>query len=198
MIAALLVSGACVCWALDNQLMALIDGMTPSRSILWKGMIAGAANLAIGLAARPFHASVASVTAAIAVGAISYGLSLVLYLTSAQQLGATRAQAIFASAPFVGAALSLIFFAEPMTQTQLVAVAILMVSVIALVSGEHGHRHAHDAVEHIHSHQHDDGHHAHLHPDLPPSTRHTHRHSHEPVVHTHPHWPDLHHRHRHH
>lgn len=196
-VAALLVAAACVCWGLDNQLMALIDGMTPSRSTLWKGGIAGAVNLAIGLSVAPFHGSSLSVVAALAVGAVSYGVSIALYITAAQHLGATRAQGVFASAPFIGAALSLMIFGDPVTTIQVVAAGALMVSVAGLVTGEHRHDHQHGAVEHIHSHRHDDGHHFHEHPELPPSTRHTHRHNHQHLAHAHPHWPDLHHRHSH-
>ena len=39
--AALLVTAACVCWALDNHLTALIDGLTPNRSTLWKSTLPG-------------------------------------------------------------------------------------------------------------------------------------------------------------
>lgn len=195
--AALLVAAACTCWGFDNQWMALIDGMTPVRSTLWKGSVAGTVNLTIGLAVAPLNASPAIVTAALAVGALSYGLSLALYLTAAQQLGATRAQGIFAGAPFAGAALSFAIFGEPLTLLQLAAIGFLAASVVALLSGTHVHPHEHDALEHVHSHRHDDGHHTHEHPGLGPETRHTHPHAHEPLVHAHPHWPDLHHRHGH-
>jgi len=194
---ALLVTAACVCWGVDNQLMALIDGMTPSHSTLWKGFVAGSVNLAIGLAVAPLHASTGSIVAALTLGGLSYGLSIAFYLAAAQQLGATRAQGIFATAPFAGAALSVLILGEPLTMGQMIAAAVLVVSVAALVAGQHGHPHHHGSTEHIHSHRHDDGHHLHVHPGLPLSTQHTHRHVHEPLEHLHPHWPDLHHRHSH-
>jgi hypothetical protein len=31
------VLAACACWGLDNQLTALIDGITPSQTAFWKG-----------------------------------------------------------------------------------------------------------------------------------------------------------------
>jgi drug/metabolite transporter (DMT)-like permease len=42
--AGILIAGACLCWGLDNHLTALIDGLSPSRCTLWKGVIAGATN----------------------------------------------------------------------------------------------------------------------------------------------------------
>ena len=195
-VAALLVAAACTCWGIDNHLSALIDGMTPARSTLWKGAVAGGTNLALGVAAGPVRAGAVAVVAAVVVGAVSYGASIALHTAAAQRVGAVRAQCVFASAPFVGAALSLVIFGEHMTALQATATALFLISVVVLVTSEHEHQHRHVAGEHIHAHTHDDGHHLHEHDELV-TAAHTHWHSHEPVVHAHPHWPDLHHRHPH-
>ena len=114
LVAALLVAAACLCWGLDNHLTALIDGITPAHSSLWKGAVAGATNLAIGFLSAPLQAVPLIVVTALVVGALSYGASIALYIASAQRIGATRAQAAFASAPFVGAALSFGLLGEPL------------------------------------------------------------------------------------
>jgi drug/metabolite transporter (DMT)-like permease len=196
-VAALLVVAACLCWGLDNHLTAGIDGITPEASTLWKGAVAGATNLGVGLWLAPFEATLPAVLAALLVGALSYGASIALYIASAQQIGATRAQAAFASAPFVGALLSFGLLGEPVSSLHLVSGALLVPSVALLFFAAHEHPHVHEAVEHIHSHRHDDAHHLHSHPGLPAQTRHSHWHRHERLVHSHPHWPDLHHRHPH-
>jgi hypothetical protein len=118
-------------------------------------------------------------------------------VAGAQQLGATRAQLFFATAPFFGAALSWLALGEALTPTHAWAALILAGSLALLFADRHEHRHHHPALEHEHSHRHDDGHHTHTHPGLDPRRRHSHRHRHEPIAHAHPHWPDLHHRHRH-
>jgi drug/metabolite transporter (DMT)-like permease len=194
---ALLTGAACVCWALDNHLSALIDGMTPARITFVKGGVAGAVNLALGVVTAPLVAGPGTIAAALAVGALSYGASIALFIRSAREVGATRAQAVFASAPYFGAALSFLFLHEPLGIAHLAASPLLVASLGALFLSRHSHPHAHEAIEHAHSHRHDDGHHFHEHPGLPPGTRHSHLHRHEPLVHAHPHWPDLHHRHRH-
>ena len=196
-LAALLVAGACLCWGADNHFTALIDGMTPARCTLWKGLVAGTANLILGLAVEPLSFGPSSITAAALVGSLSYGASITLYIMASHQLGATRAQAYFASAPFLGAALAFGMLGEPLQIGHLVGAAVLAVSALLLAFSRHDHLHTHETTWHIHSHRHDDGHHFHEHPGLPASTRHTHWHRHEPVTHSHPHWPDLHHRHRH-
>ncbi len=195
--AAALVAAACVCWGLDNHLTALIDGITPAHSTLWKGAVAGATNLAIGLLAAPLEAGPVVLGTALIVGGLAYGASIALYIASAQQIGATRAQAAFASAPFIGAVLAFGLLGEPFGLPHALAGGLLLISIALLFRGQHEHWHVHESLEHTHSHRHDDGHHQHPHADLPLSTRHSHWHRHDRLEHSHPHWPDLHHRHEH-
>ncbi len=196
MIAALLVVGACTCWGVDNHLSALIDGMMPAHSTFWKGAVAGTVNVFLGVLCAPLRASAAAVAAALATGAVSYGASIALHTAAAQRVGAVRAQAVFASAPFFGVALCVAFLGEPMTGVQGLATLLFAASVGMLVAGRHEHAHSHDAIEHIHAHAHDDGHHLHAHAEAVTGT-HTHWHRHDRIEHAHPHWPDLHHRHPH-
>jgi drug/metabolite transporter (DMT)-like permease len=192
-----LVAGACLCWGLDNHWTALLDGMPATASTLWKGAAAGSVNLALGLASAPWQAPAASAAAALAVGALSYGASIALYITAAHGLGATRAQTLFASAPFFGVALAALWLGEALGARELAAGAILAASIALVLRDRHAHFHVHEALAHDHLHRHDDGHHLHAHPGEPASLRHAHWHEHEPIAHAHPHWPDLHHRHRH-
>lgn len=188
---------ACFCWGLDNHLTALIDGITPAESTFWKGLVAGATNLVIGVVFAPVAAGPVTILAALSVGVWAYGVSIVLYISSAQVLGATRAQIVFASAPFFGVVFSMLLLGESLGLAHMGA-ALLFIAGVCLLSREHhAHVHEHEAVVHEHAHRHDDGHHDHRHPGVPPSAWHTHRHLHEAVVHPHSHWPDLHHRHMH-
>ncbi len=193
---AALVAAACVCWGLDNNATALIDGYTPAQATAVKGLAAGAFNLALGLALEGTPPARA-ILPALGVGALAYGVSIMLYIGGAQQLGATRSQMIFATAPFCGVAVAWAGFGEAVTTPQLVAIAPMVAGVAMLLSGKHAHEHRHEPVVHTHSHRHDDDHHDHVHPGLPAWIRHTHEHRHGPLQHAHPHQPDLHHRHDH-
>ena len=194
---ALLTAAACTCWGLDNHFTARIDGITPARTTLVKGVIAGATNLAIGSALDPLRATAGTLGLALAVGALCYGASIALYIRSAHALGAVRAQAVFASAPFAGAALAFGVLGEPLGSVHVGAALVLVPSIAALLLGQHTHAHVHEAIEHTHAHRHDDGHHLHEHAEGGDALRHSHVHRHERLAHAHPHWPDVHHRHRH-
>jgi drug/metabolite transporter (DMT)-like permease len=194
---AALVAAACVCWGLDNHLTALIDGITPSQSTFWKGLIAGTVNLTIGIAAAPFVGSSSVVLVGLLIGALSYGASIALYISAAQGIGATRAQMIFASAPFFGMAIATVVPGESISMIQVLSGVVFAASFFLLFQDRHAHFHVHEAMSHTHAHRHDDGHHTHVHPSVLPSYEHSHWHEHEPLSHAHPHWPDLHHRHVH-
>lgn len=197
-IATILVAGACICWGVDNNLTALIDGMSPSETTLWKAGIAGATNLAIGATLAPVAAPLATVAVALGVGAVCYGLSIALYVTAAHHEGAVRTQAVFAAAPFAGAVLSWLVLQEPVGSVQILAGALFAGAVVLLALDRHAHAHVHEPVSHTHSHRHDDGHHDghHGHASDEEEGRHTHWHDHGTIEHTHPHVPDLHHRHK--
>ena len=190
-----LVAAACLCWALDNHWTALIDGVPAAAITFWKGTTAGLVNLGLGVLLVPFEAPARVVASALATGALCYGASIVLYLSAARQLGATRAHVAFASAPLFGVGLAALGLGEPLHASQLLAAAVLVLSVALVLRDRHAHFHEHVAIAHVHWHRHDDGHHLHAHPD--PVDAHVHWHVHEPLSHAHAHWPDLHHRHPH-
>lgn len=188
---------ACASWGLDNNFTALIDGLTPSQSTMYKGLFAGAVNLALGLVFEATPLTTVTVLAALAVGGVSYGASLVLYVSGAQQLGASRSQMIFATAPFWGLAIAWTALGEPIGTVQVLAGVLMAAALWLMHKGRHEHEHQHDAQIHTHRHRHDDGHHNHAHRGLPTWVWHSHEHEHEAATHAHPHHPDLHHRHDH-
>lgn len=195
--AGLLVLIACVCWGMDNHLTALIDGIPPSQTTFWKGVVAGTVNLFIGLLSVGRLAALPTVGFAVVVGVFAYGASIVLYIMSAQHIGATRSQIVFSSSPFFGVLLSAILSGESIVPYQGLAILLIMVSLVLLTVERHDHKHVHAALAHEHWHRHDDHHHDHEHFRPVKRRWHTHWHEHAGYVHAHPHWPDLHHRHNH-
>jgi drug/metabolite transporter (DMT)-like permease len=188
---------ACICWGVDNNLTALIDGLLPMQSTFWKGLVAGLFNLGLGFWLQPPTGNAQSACAGLALGAVSYGASIALYIGAAQALGAARSQMIFASGPLFGLLLSQFMLKEPFHLIHGLALVFQAAGIFLLFRDKHEHAHTHLAMDHTHSHSHDDGHHTHIHEGEPSSFRHSHRHTHEAMAHRHPHWPDIHHRHEH-
>ena len=194
---ALLIVAACACWGLDNSVTSRIDQVSAPHVTFLKGLVAGGANLLLGLAISGVgQVSAWTVLGALAVGALGYGASITLWVRGAQQLGAARGQVIFASAPFLGAVISWMVLSDPVEWLQVVAMAVAAAGVALSLRSAHQHDHRHERVVHTHDHDHDDGHHDGHHHDGPVG-RHEHVHEHRALVHSHPHVPDLHHRHDH-
>jgi len=192
---ALAVLAACLLWALDNNLTARIALADPFAIAMWKGLAAGAVNTVLGLALAP-SAPAMSWAAALVVGAIGYGVSLVLYVLAQRHLGAARTAAHFGTAPFFGAVLAVLLLNEPLSLSLGAAFALTAFGTWVAVSEQHGHEHDHEAMKHEHRHVHDK-HHQHAHQGDEGPEPHSHFHSHAPLRHRHAHFPDLHHRHRH-
>lgn len=193
----LFIVGACICWGLDNGVTALIDQIRPEQVTFAKGAVAGTANLVIGLVfVGAGGMTLGQAFAALIIGALGYGVSITWWVRGARDLGAARAQVIFASAPFIGAGVAWVALGESLEATQLVAAPIALAGIALSFHSSHEHEHLHFPMDHEHEHTHDDGHHHHDHSEVPRG-RHTHRHLHTATSHAHLHVPDLHHRHAH-
>jgi drug/metabolite transporter (DMT)-like permease len=192
----LAVAGACVAWAIDNNLTQRLSLRDPLAVVAVKGL--GAAPVAVAIARLggapwpPLHA----LAGGLVLGAFSYGLSLALYVRAARALGAARTGMLFAAAPFIGAALAVPIAGER-PSLRLAAAALLIAAGVAFLLAErHEHEHTHEPLEHDHTHVHDE-HHQHAHRGDEGPEPHSHGHSHEPLTHAHPHASDAHHRHKH-
>ncbi len=192
---AVLIAAACLCWAIDNSVTAELDELAPAHVTLAKGLVAGGANTIIGLSLAPPPA-VPLIGAALLIGALGYGVSITLWVAGARDLGAARAQVVFASAPFLGAVVAWTVFAEQVTAAAVGALALAAAGVALVARSGHAHTHVHPPRQHDHEHEHPDPHHDHEHADGF-TGRHQHPHLHELLEHAHPHVPDLHHRHEH-
>ena len=193
---AFLIFIACFAWGLDNHLSAIIDGVSPQTITFVKGFFGGLTNLIIGLFLNDGQIQLDYIPLALLIGVFSYGISIVLYVYSAQNLGATRSQILFSTAPFWGIIAAWIFLHEPLTLTVLISFLMLVSGILFTNIATHGHFHTHKKMVHIHQHGHDDGHHNHIENDKK-SLKHSHVHEHKETKHTHNHFPDLHHRHEH-
>ena len=189
---AMVIIGSCLAWAVDNNLTRKISAGDPLQIVAAKGIVAGTVNLAIALTAGATIPKVPTVVAAAVVGFLGYGVSLVLFVLALRHLGTARTGAYFSSAPFIGAALSILILGDRLT-VHFVVAAVLMGSGVWLHFTErHAHEHWHKSLGHDHRHVHDE-HHQHGHRE----ESHSHFHTHGEVLHAHPHYPDLHHRHGH-
>jgi drug/metabolite transporter (DMT)-like permease len=196
----LLIAGACLAWGIDNNLTQKVSASDPIQTTALKGVVAGSVNTVIALAIGARWPGAWRLLAAMALGLVSYGLSLVLYVRALRLLGTARTGAYFAIAPFFGAVLALIVWRDPVTPSLVGATLLMAVGAWLHISERHEHEHSHEFTAHDHAHVHDE-HHQHRHgpgdPRVTDPIPHRHAHEHQPLVHSHRHYPDIHHRHGH-
>jgi hypothetical protein len=146
-----------------------------------KGLIAGPFNLILGLSISREAPSLSGILLSGVVGFVGYGVSLALFVVALRGLGTARTGAYFSTAPFIGSAVAVIVFGEPVTAQLLVAGALMAIGVWLHLTEHHEHEHLHEALVHTHSHVHNTHHrHAHKASD-PPGEPHTHSHEHKPI-----------------
>jgi drug/metabolite transporter (DMT)-like permease len=191
----LAIVGACLFWAIDNNLTRKVALLDASFIAMTKGLVAGAVNTLIALSLGSVLPSVPTVLAAALVGLMSYGVSLMLFVIALRHLGTARTGAYFSTAPFAGAFIAIVGMGELVTANLLIAGALMGLGVWLHLTERHEHQHLHQPLEHDHAHEHDEHHqHAHATP-VAAGGGHSHRHRHEAMAHTHGHYPDAHHQH---
>jgi drug/metabolite transporter (DMT)-like permease len=197
---ALAVLGACLAWAIDNNLTRKVALSDASWIAMVKGLAAGATNLVVAVSLGAAWPGAAPVLGAALVGFFSYGTSLTLFVVALRHLGTARTGAYFSVAPFFGALMALALLHEPVTVALLLGGTLMAVGVALHLTERHVHEHMHEPLEHTHAHAHGAGdeHHMHEHGEpVPAGTRHSHQHRHHRITHAHPHFPDAHHQHLH-
>ena len=189
--------GACLGWAIDNNLTRKVSAADPAQVACIKGLVAGTTNVLLAFSIGARLPSVTGLVAAGLLGFLSYGVSLTFFVLALRHIGTARTGAYFSTAPFIGALLSLLILHEQVSFLFWIAGGLMVLGIWLHLTERHIHLHRHDPITHEHLHSHDEHHqHAHL-PTDPPGEPHSHQHRHEELTHAHPHYPDLHHRHQH-
>ena len=148
----LFVALAAVSWAIDNNLTRHVATGDALFIAALKGLLAGATNTILALAAGAQLPTPGAAAGIFVVGVLGYGASLVLFVLALRGLGAARTGAYFSVAPFIGAALSLLILGESATALFWVAAALMAAGVWLHATEVHDHWHWHGTLHHRHPH----------------------------------------------
>lgn len=123
---------ACVCWGLENNCTRRLSDSGALRIVVIKGIFSGLGALAIAVFMGMGSPSATEVMGALALGFVSYGMSLFFYITAQASLGAAKVSAYYAMAPFIGAFISLAVLGEALTQAFALALVVMAVGAVIL------------------------------------------------------------------
>lgn len=131
LIGTLAIAAACLGWALDNNLTQQISSYDPVAIVQVKALTAGMGNIMLALMLDRDIVNAPTAGIALLIGFVCYGLSIVFDVYALRYLGAAREAAIFATAPFIGAAASIPILGDR-PSFPLVVAALFMASGLAL------------------------------------------------------------------
>jgi len=101
-------------WGIDNNCMAHISAYPPGLIALCKVIFGGSIAAVLVIVLHEPLPGAGLIALAVLTGFFSFGLGLILFIVALKDMGAARAGAIYAAAPFIGCIASLLVFSDPL------------------------------------------------------------------------------------
>ena len=130
----LLVLGATACWGLENNCTRSISDKSTYQIVTIKGFGSGTGSLIVAVIIGEKLPEIKYILPAVVLGFVAYGLSIFTYIRAQKTLGAAKASAYYAVAPFIGAFLSFMILHESLTIAYLIALAVMITGTVFVVS----------------------------------------------------------------
>lgn len=151
----LLVIAATCCWGVENNCTRMLSRLDSSSIVVIKGLGAG---IGAGIVALSVDGQIDTSWMSVVImgaGFLTYGLSIDLYIRAQANLGAAKTSAYYASAPFLGVALSFLLLRESVPTFFWAGIALMVLATFFLITDtiqtQHTHAHSHVVVvEHSH------------------------------------------------
>jgi len=124
---------ATVCWGFENNCTRKISNKSTYEIVFLKGIFSGLCSFVVALLIRDSFPEIKYILLAMALGFVSYGLSIFLYVKAQNVLGAAKTSSFYALAPFIGALISFIFIDEQLSYIYIIALTIMIFASIIVV-----------------------------------------------------------------
>jgi drug/metabolite transporter (DMT)-like permease len=124
---------ATVCWGLENNCTRKISDKSTYQIVTVKGLCSGFGSLITAFIIGESFPAIRYILPVMALGFVSYGLSIFMYVRAQRELGAAKTSAYYAAAPFIGAFLGFMINGEKLTSVYLCALAVMLVGTAFVV-----------------------------------------------------------------
>lgn len=124
-----------VFWGIENNCTRVLSEKDPLIIVLLKGIFCGGTSFLIAVFMGEKTESIPAVAFALLLGAVSYGLSIFVFVYAQRYLGAAKTSVYSAATPFIAAVISLVIFRE-VPGMQFFAALILMLCGAFLSSSD--------------------------------------------------------------
>lgn len=124
----------CIAWGFENNITRKLSAKNTLQVTIVKGLGVGITSLVIAfiLGERITDYGMAAVT--IAVGTVTYGVSILCFISAQRQLGASKTSAFFAVAPFFGVLFSCLIFWTLPSYMFFIAIGIMLIGVYFVIT----------------------------------------------------------------
>lgn len=119
-----------ICFGFANNFLKKVSKRSPSQIITFMGLVNGLITFGIAFIIGERFTSFSATFAELGVGALSYGVALILFLYAERYIGASKTSAFFSLAPFIAIILSLIIFLEQPHYTFYIGIALMFVGFV--------------------------------------------------------------------
>jgi len=124
-----------LCWGIDNNFMQRISHLDPVRMSTIRSAIAATFSLSMAMILYGPPGWAMAFLYAMIIGAVSYGLSNVLFFVGLRYLGSSRTSTFFSIGPYAAAMAAIPLLGEPVT-VQLLIAGVLMAAGTFLLTRE--------------------------------------------------------------
>lgn len=124
---------ACLCWGFENNCTKMMASKSTKQIVILKGIFSGIGSLIVAILARESFPEVKYILATLALGFVSYGLSIFFYVKAQGRLGAAKTSSCYAIAPFIGALFSFVMLHERLSRFYACALIIMVAGTAFIV-----------------------------------------------------------------
>ena len=129
----LFVLGACLCWGFENNCTKMISHKNSVEIVVIKGTFSGLGSLIVALILGETIPAIQWLLVVLALGFVSYGLSIHFYIMAQKDLGAAKTSAYYSIAPFLGVAFSMFLLSEKPGVQFYIALVMMIISTYFMV-----------------------------------------------------------------
>ncbi len=124
----ILVLSAYLFWGMENNCTKMLSSKNSQEITVIKGLFSGIGSLIIAFILKANIPSIPVILSILALGFLSYGISVSMYIYSQNKLGAAKTASYFSFAPYIAAIISIIFLFEMPKFSSYIALLILLIS----------------------------------------------------------------------
>jgi drug/metabolite transporter (DMT)-like permease len=124
---------ATMVWGLENNFTRNLSDNSPIKITAIKGIFSGLSSIFLAILINQVTFDVPLILWSMALGFVTYGLSIMFYIYAQRSLGAAKTSAFYALAPFLGAGISILVFSDIPKLNFYIALVLMILGVVLII-----------------------------------------------------------------